>query len=126
LDESNQRYNRLDSRPRLRGDALRESSYFILDSSVFYFSMQVRLWCWDGVVVSEYLKKTYHISIHVRHAQRLIKLYTSSKEYSGERILHSGDLILLCDGGHSFEMLVPTMETPEDKSSMSNFLGRYL
>jgi transposase len=28
---------------------------------------------WDGVVFVEYLKKTYHIEIHVRHAQRLIK-----------------------------------------------------
>jgi transposase len=28
---------------------------------------------WDGVVVAEYLKKTYHIRIHVRHAQRLIR-----------------------------------------------------
>jgi len=28
---------------------------------------------WDGVVFVEYLKKTYHVEIHVRHAQRLIK-----------------------------------------------------
>jgi transposase len=28
---------------------------------------------WDGVVFVEYLKKTYHIEIHVRHAQRMIK-----------------------------------------------------
>jgi len=28
---------------------------------------------WDGVVFVEYLKKMYHIEIHVRHAQRLIK-----------------------------------------------------
>jgi transposase len=28
---------------------------------------------WDGVVFVEYLKKTYHIEIHVRHAQRLIR-----------------------------------------------------
>ena len=28
---------------------------------------------WDGVVFVEYLKKTHHIEIHVRHAQRLIK-----------------------------------------------------
>jgi transposase len=28
---------------------------------------------WDGVVFVEYLKKAYHIEIHVRHAQRLIK-----------------------------------------------------
>ena len=28
---------------------------------------------WDGVVFVEYLKKTYHVDIHVRHAQRMIK-----------------------------------------------------
>jgi transposase len=28
---------------------------------------------WDGVVFVEYLKKTYHVEIHVRHAQRMIK-----------------------------------------------------
>ena len=28
---------------------------------------------WDGVVFAEYLKKTYHVEIHVRHAQRMIK-----------------------------------------------------
>lgn len=28
---------------------------------------------WDGVVFAEYLKKTNHIEIHVRHAQRMIK-----------------------------------------------------
>jgi len=64
--------------------------------------------------------------LDVRRGKAKVKLYASSKEYSGDRIPHSGDLILLCGGGHSFEMLVPTMETPEDKSSMSNFLGRYL
>ena len=28
---------------------------------------------WDGVVFVEYLKNAYHIEIHVRHAQRMIK-----------------------------------------------------
>ncbi|MBU2026268.1 MAG: winged helix-turn-helix domain-containing protein [Proteobacteria bacterium] len=28
---------------------------------------------WDGVVFVEYLKQAYHVEIHVRHAQRLIK-----------------------------------------------------
>jgi len=28
---------------------------------------------WDGVVFVEYLKKAYHVEIHVRHAQRLIR-----------------------------------------------------
>ena len=28
---------------------------------------------WDGVVFAEYLKKKYHVEIHVRHAQRMIK-----------------------------------------------------
>jgi transposase len=27
---------------------------------------------WDGVVFVEYLKKAYHVEIHVRHAQRLL------------------------------------------------------
>ena len=29
---------------------------------------------WDGVIFVEYLKKAYHVEIHVRHAQRLRKL----------------------------------------------------
>ena len=37
-----------------------------------------------------------------------VNLYASSKEYIGDRILYSGDLILLCGGGHSFEMLEET------------------
>ena len=28
---------------------------------------------WDGVMLVEYLKRTHHIKIHVRHAQRLIR-----------------------------------------------------
>jgi transposase len=28
---------------------------------------------WNGVVFVEYLKKAYHIEIHVRHAQRMMK-----------------------------------------------------
>jgi transposase len=28
---------------------------------------------WDGVVVVEYLKRFHHITVQVRHAQRLIK-----------------------------------------------------
>ena len=37
-----------------------------------------------------------------------IRPYDSSKEFIGERTLHSGDLILLCGGCHSFEMLEET------------------
>jgi transposase len=28
---------------------------------------------WDGNVLVKYLKKTYHIEIHIRHAQRILK-----------------------------------------------------
>jgi mannose-6-phosphate isomerase-like protein (cupin superfamily) len=34
-----------------------------------------------------------------------VNLYSSSKEFIGTRILEVGDIILLCGGGHSFEML---------------------
>jgi hypothetical protein len=44
----------------------------------------------------------------VRRGKVKVKLYASSKEFIGDRILHSGDLILLCGGGHSFEMLEET------------------
>ena len=44
----------------------------------------------------------------VRRGKVKVKLYASSKEYIGDRPLHSGDLILLCGGGHSFEMLEET------------------
>ena len=37
-----------------------------------------------------------------------IRPFDSSKEYIGDRTLHSGDSILLCGGGHSFEMLEET------------------
>lgn len=46
--------------------------------------------------------------IVVRQGKVKVKLYASNKEYIGDRILHSGDLILLCGGGHSFEMLEET------------------
>jgi len=44
----------------------------------------------------------------VRHGCLKVKLFTSGREYIGDRILCSGDLILLCGGGHSFEMLEET------------------
>jgi hypothetical protein len=44
----------------------------------------------------------------VRRGKVNVKLYTSNKECIGDRVLSSGDLILLCGGGHSFEMLEET------------------
>jgi len=44
----------------------------------------------------------------VRHGKVNVKLYSSGREHIGDRILCSGDLILLCGGGHSFEMLEET------------------
>ena len=35
-------------------------------------------------------------------------MFSSDKEFIGDRILTAGDLILLCGGGHSFEMLEET------------------
>lgn len=41
----------------------------------------------------------------IRKGKVKVNLYNSSKEYIGDRILQTGDLILLCGGGHSFEFL---------------------
>ena len=44
----------------------------------------------------------------VRRGKVKVNLYSSNKEFIGERTLFTGDLILLCGGGHSFEMLEET------------------
>jgi hypothetical protein len=44
----------------------------------------------------------------VRRGKVRVNLYASSQEYIGDRILCAGDVILLCGGGHSFEMLEET------------------
>jgi hypothetical protein len=42
----------------------------------------------------------------IRRGRVKVNLYSSNKEFIGDRILKDGDLILLCGGGHSLEMLV--------------------
>ncbi|MDD5242739.1 MAG: hypothetical protein PHU49_01870 [Syntrophorhabdaceae bacterium] len=44
----------------------------------------------------------------IRKGKIKVNLYSSNKELIGERILKTGDLILLCGGGHAFEMLEET------------------
>jgi hypothetical protein len=44
----------------------------------------------------------------VRKGKLKVSLYASNKEFIGDHILNAGDLILLCGGGHSFEMLEET------------------
>ena len=41
----------------------------------------------------------------IRSGKVKVNLFSSNKEPVGSRILEKGDLILLCGGGHSFEML---------------------
>jgi mannose-6-phosphate isomerase-like protein (cupin superfamily) len=44
----------------------------------------------------------------IRRGRLKVNLYSSDREFIGERILEPGDVILLCGGGHSFEMLEET------------------
>lgn len=44
----------------------------------------------------------------IRKGKVKVSLFNSDKEFIGDRMLNSGDLILLCGGGHSFEMLEET------------------
>jgi len=44
----------------------------------------------------------------IRYGKIKVNLYDSNKEFICDRVLCSGDLILLCGGGHSFEMLEET------------------
>ncbi len=44
----------------------------------------------------------------VRRGRLKVNLYSSDKKSLGNRILEAGDVILLCGGGHSLEMLEET------------------
>lgn len=44
----------------------------------------------------------------IRSGKIKVKLFSSDKTPIAERVLKTGDLILLCGGGHSFEMLEET------------------
>lgn len=44
----------------------------------------------------------------VRRGKVKVRLYASNRDYIGDWTLCGGDLILLCGGGHSFEMLEET------------------
>ncbi len=44
----------------------------------------------------------------IRKGKARVNLYSSAKEPIGSRVLASGDLILLCGGGHSIEILEET------------------
>ncbi|MDY0187017.1 MAG: hypothetical protein RBR16_03735 [Syntrophus sp. (in: bacteria)] len=44
----------------------------------------------------------------IRRGRLKVNLYSSERDFIASRILEGGDLILLCGGGHSFEMLEET------------------
>jgi hypothetical protein len=45
----------------------------------------------------------------IRKGQVRVDLFNSNRQFLCNRILNTGDLILLCGGGHSFEMLEETV-----------------
>jgi mannose-6-phosphate isomerase-like protein (cupin superfamily) len=46
--------------------------------------------------------------LFVRKGRLKVNFYSSKRRYLESRILEGGDVILLCGGGHSFEMLEET------------------
>jgi len=46
--------------------------------------------------------------LFIRRGKVKVRLYDLSKGHVGDRILQTGNLILLCGGGHSFEILEDT------------------
>ncbi|MDY7033028.1 MAG: hypothetical protein SVY10_14120 [Thermodesulfobacteriota bacterium] len=47
-------------------------------------------------------------TLFIRKGRLKVNFYSSKKEYLKSSILEAGDVILLCGGGHSFEMLEET------------------
>ena len=46
--------------------------------------------------------------LFVRKGRLKVDLFTSTKKFISSHVLEAGDVILLCGGGHSFEMLEET------------------
>lgn len=46
--------------------------------------------------------------LFIRQGKVKVNLYSSDRAFIGHRILNTGDLILLCGGGHALEMLAET------------------
>lgn len=46
--------------------------------------------------------------LFIKQGRIKVDLYSSQKKFLTSRVLESGDLILLCGGGHSFEILEET------------------
>jgi len=47
--------------------------------------------------------------LFIRQGRVKVNLYSSNSDYICSRVLSTGDIILLCGGGHSFEMLEETI-----------------
>lgn len=58
-------------------------------------------------IVSRQVLYTQEVLL-IRRGKVKVNLYSSNKEFIVEKILESGDLILLAGGGHSFEMIEET------------------
>ncbi len=58
-------------------------------------------------VISRQVLYTQEV-LFIRSGRVRVNLYSSKQEFIGSRALWAGDLILLCGGGHSFEMLEAT------------------
>jgi hypothetical protein len=46
--------------------------------------------------------------LFIKRGKVKVKFYSSTREFIDSKILEKGDVILLCGGGHSFEMLEET------------------
>jgi hypothetical protein len=46
--------------------------------------------------------------LFIKSGKVRVDFFTNEQEYVTSRILHSGDVILLADGGHGFKMLEPS------------------
>ena len=58
-------------------------------------------------LVSRHVLYTQEV-LFIREGRVKVNLYSSARQFIGSHILESGDVILLCGGGHSFEMMEET------------------
>lgn len=98
-----------------------EGLNFITPDSLF---IQVGSWWYQkGTKLAAHLHKEYervisrtHELVYVKRGSMKLLLYSESKEFKEEVILYAGDLAVLVEGGHGYEILEDDTQILEAKS----------
>lgn len=104
-----------------RGDDWSEGLNFVTPDSLF---IQVGTWQYDeGTQLASHIHKEYvrpvtktHEMAYVRKGRLKVIVYDNNRKQVGEYILEAGDMAILAEGGHGYEILEDDTQVLEAKT----------